>query len=174
MSRVRKFSRKRAVFCDDDVAFHRHGDVAGKNQVRNRVEQNPVFRLQISRDERVGQLLRRQPREARDEGIRQFLEVGDFVDDLVFALLVAGAFGEQVAHFQHIFFSEKCFEYTDEDVMFLLHIGQVHDVVEEELLGAFGRDARNTLIGAVNDYLFEFTDFRVNVDAAVRVHKFLV
>ena len=56
--------------------------------------------------------------------------------------------------------------------MLILHVWKVHDIVKKELFRTFGRNAGNALIWSVHDYFFEFTDFGVYVDAAVRVHKF--
>jgi hypothetical protein len=89
------------------IVFDRHGDIAGKDQVGDRVEEDTVFGFEVAGDEGIGQLFGREAGQSRDERVGQFLEVGDFIDDFVLAFLVAGAFGQQVAHFKYVFLAEK-------------------------------------------------------------------
>ena len=60
---------------------------------------------------------------------------------------------------------------TARNVVFMLHVGQVHDVVKQQLTRALGGDARNAFVGAVHNDFFELADFRIDIDAVVGVHR---
>jgi len=53
----------------------------------------------------------------------------------------------------------------------MLHVGQGQDIIKQQLTRALGGDARNAFVGAVHNDFFEFADFRIDVDAAVGVHR---
>ena len=80
-------------FGDDNVFFYSHGQITGKNKIGDGVEENTIFRFQVSGDQRISQLLWRKAGEPWNKRVRKFLKINDFIDDFVATFFYAATLG---------------------------------------------------------------------------------
>ena len=138
---------------DDKMVIDRNGNIAGENEVGDGVKENAIFLGVVAGDQYLGEQVSRHVTEKIAIAGGQLFPVDNHVDHFLLGLLVLiESLAEQILNFENVFRANESLEYLRKNIVFLLHAGQVHNVIEKELFGPLGRNAADTLVRPVYNH----------------------